>query len=132
MLCDGGSHATQDLIEGRRLVCWCNFLPDALWQEAVRRRSFAGHDIDAADYSQGVCADALRALLATVSGPSNLPRLQASLQFPSEPKVSTDSKEFIARCLSRDPRNRPSVLQVRLARLFSAKIDRISLMCRAA
>ena len=38
--------------------------------------------------------------------------LKASLEFPTEPKVSKESKEFIARCLARDPRNRPSVLQV--------------------
>ena len=39
--------------------------------------------------------------------------LKASLQFPTDPKVSAESKEFIARCLSRDPSNRPTVMQVR-------------------
>lgn len=67
-----------------------------------------------------------------------MPPLQASLQFPSEPKVSADSKEFIARCLSRDPRNRPSVLQVRPATsppklvacvLSISKTDLIDVLC---
>jgi tousled-like kinase len=38
--------------------------------------------------------------------------VNSKLSFPDKPTVSAETKAFIGRCLSRDPSNRPAVMEI--------------------